>query len=118
MTGVQTCALPIFSCVNGTLNNIPFNYQKDNNSLIVFVNDTFGNLASKSESWDYALFDFKDYTYNKNITESSSTTFSGKFGLPSALTSASLEYNGANYSTRSEERRVGKECRSRWSPYH
>ena len=23
-----------------------------------------------------------------------------------------------NYSVRSEERRVGKECRSRWSPYH
>ena len=22
------------------------------------------------------------------------------------------------YDTRSEERRVGKECRSRWSPYH
>ena len=22
------------------------------------------------------------------------------------------------YITRSEERRVGKECRSRWSPYH
>ena len=24
----------------------------------------------------------------------------------------------ANGCTRSEERRVGKECRSRWSPYH
>ena len=24
----------------------------------------------------------------------------------------------ADYSSRSEERRVGKECRSRWSPYH
>src|SRR5260370_9900586 len=24
----------------------------------------------------------------------------------------------ANYHARSEERRVGKECRSRWSPYH
>ena len=24
----------------------------------------------------------------------------------------------AEISTRSEERRVGKECRSRWSPYH
>ena len=24
----------------------------------------------------------------------------------------------ATYSERSEERRVGKECRSRWSPYH
>ena len=23
-----------------------------------------------------------------------------------------------NYNRRSEERRVGKECRSRWSPYH
>ena len=23
-----------------------------------------------------------------------------------------------NYTQRSEERRVGKECRSRWSPYH
>ena len=25
---------------------------------------------------------------------------------------------GYNYAERSEERRVGKECRSRWSPYH
>ena len=25
---------------------------------------------------------------------------------------------GGNTTNRSEERRVGKECRSRWSPYH
>ena len=25
---------------------------------------------------------------------------------------------GARFGPRSEERRVGKECRSRWSPYH
>ena len=25
---------------------------------------------------------------------------------------------GPNFGMRSEERRVGKECRSRWSPYH
>ena len=25
---------------------------------------------------------------------------------------------GKDYTFRSEERRVGKECRSRWSPYH
>ena len=25
---------------------------------------------------------------------------------------------GSSYRERSEERRVGKECRSRWSPYH
>ena len=27
-------------------------------------------------------------------------------------------YKTADGTTRSEERRVGKECRSRWSPYH
>src|SRR3989449_10415630 len=29
-----------------------------------------------------------------------------------------LEEGGAGEADRSEERRVGKECRSRWSPYH
>ena len=29
-----------------------------------------------------------------------------------------LQQNRDIYETRSEERRVGKECRSRWSPYH
>ena len=28
------------------------------------------------------------------------------------------EVIGPSMTTRSEERRVGKECRSRWSPYH
>src|SRR5688572_33245009 len=28
------------------------------------------------------------------------------------------EIKGKGVDTRSEERRVGKECRSRWSPYH
>ena len=31
-------------------------------------------------------------------------------------TDEDLNYNNDN--SRSEERRVGKECRSRWSPYH
>ena len=37
-------------------------------------------------------------------------------GLPTATVSARV--NALVYTTRSEERRVGKECRSRWSPYH
>src|SRR5256885_7242762 len=32
--------------------------------------------------------------------------------------SASLHFTNAISIERSEERRVGKECRSRWSPYH
>ena len=36
------------------------------------------------------------------------------------LTSYEANYTGTNaiIHGRSEERRVGKECRSRWSPYH
>ena len=29
-----------------------------------------------------------------------------------------MQWAGEEYLFRSEERRVGKECRSRWSPYH
>src|SRR2546422_7233593 len=36
---------------------------------------------------------------------------------PNVITAASLVV-GLVGATRSEERRVGKECRSRWSPYH
>src|SRR2546421_1550369 len=32
--------------------------------------------------------------------------------------SRTMEELGVDYIVRSEERRVGKECRSRWSPYH
>ena len=38
-----------------------------------------------------------------------------KEGLPQV---AKLFRAAAEAETRSEERRVGKECRSRWSPYH
>ena len=37
----------------------------------------------------------------------------GVMGFPMA---GHLSSNG--FDTRSEERRVGKECRSRWTPYH
>ena len=44
-------------------------------------------------------------------------------GLPDVYIVAGAEdhsapYNRTNVLYRSEERRVGKECRSRWSPYH
>src|ERR1041384_7022563 len=38
--------------------------------------------------------------------------------LVAAIDAAHLSIDVAAYSLRSEERRVGKECRSRWSPYH
>ena len=59
-------------------------------------------------------------THVRDITELSgeiagkALTLAGKLGK-AAMTG--LLATGFN-TTRSEERRVGKECRSRWSPYH
>ena len=41
----------------------------------------------------------------------------GSIGLLKAIDKFDLSYD-VQFSTRSEKRRVGKECRSRWSPYH
>ena len=47
----------------------------------------------------------------KQIAESETLLITTKKDVGSQL-------NGLAALTRSEERRVGKECRSRWSPYH
>ena len=39
-------------------------------------------------------------------------------GFEDALTASFGESVTFDFQNRSEERRVGKECRSRWSPYH
>ena len=44
-------------------------------------------------------------------------TFSATAEELETASNAVYERTRASY-TRSEERRVGKECRSRWSPYH
>ena len=46
--------------------------------------------------------------------------FKKKLSLPISTGSRILDMDGnsINVILRSEERRVGKECRSRWSPYH
>src|SRR5258708_14226806 len=42
----------------------------------------------------------------------------GKRHWPVAASECRRRQDGFAATTRSEERRVGKECRSRWSPYH
>src|SRR5256885_13628176 len=46
----------------------------------------------------------------------------GKLPAPSSLANFALRFGSGSplprINARSEERRVGKECRSRWSPYH
>ena len=63
----------------------------------------------------------------KEVLEAMLPFFSEDFGNPSSAYSlgeytksalSNARENIANVLLRSEERRVGKECRSRWSPYH
>src|SRR2546427_301045 len=52
------------------------------------------------------------------MTERSSTVLDEAFGLAIRRWLARTPAERAAVQSRSEERRVGKECRSRWSPYH
>src|SRR3989441_6930143 len=81
VTGVQTCALPIYAQVSQE-------WLQIRDSLVIPVHRRGKSLDEQMESeWIYF----------------------GIHGDPDSCAAAEL---------RSEERRVGKECRSRWSPYH
>src|SRR5260370_10936140 len=90
VTGVQTCALPI-------LNHMAENRRFPIAAMIAFTRDAF--VAAGVPEADAAIV-------AKQFIEADLTGFDahGIFRL-------------APY-VRSEERRVGKGCRSRWSPYH
>ena len=57
------------------------------------------------------------YSESKNERTHRFTHYTEKDGLPDNVIDGILEDDHGNL-WRSEERRVGKECRSRWSPYH
>ena len=61
------------------------------------------------------LVDFNDIKPEGKTTKKKRTRRAGKSSAPAATEAVSAN---ADEVSRSEERRVGKECRSRWSPYH
>ena len=72
------------------------------------------------------LFRFSSFYVNKEAGIRSVADLKGKrIGVPEWAHSAAVYMRGwmhndvgVKLQDRSEERRVGKECRSRWSPYH
>src|SRR2546430_7757020 len=87
VTGVQTCALPIFSQRRPSRSQAVRSHPK----LRMF--------------WRMSLAD------SSNVTN---TPCSSASRMPAARKCVA----NTVLPLRSEERRVGKECRSRWSPYH
>src|SRR5256886_8518907 len=82
VTGVQTCALPIYRLVRLAAR-----------SLRRKTHQTIARITA----------DFEELHFNTSIA---------------ALMELLNELGNTGFAPRSEERRVGKECRSRWSPYH
>ena len=55
---------------------------------------------------------------NRNLILAVALSMAVLFGWQLLVIQPELEKEQAQQALRSEERRVGKECRSRWSPYH
>ena len=115
-----------------------------NTPVVTYTYDTAGNLLKKTRgngtyttiTYDAAsnplhLINYTssggvmseyDYTYDAMNRQSNITTPSGPWAIgydaDGEITSAGTATTPYSYAYRSEERRVGKECRSRWSPYH
>src|SRR3712207_8279171 len=87
--GVQTCALPISSAVDNSTANAK------NHSIASAENISTAN--AKDNSIAHARDNSQANAENN---------------------SDAVAVDNSNADARSEERRVGKECRSRWSPYH
>src|SRR2546426_8425218 len=82
VTGVQTCALPIYLCVIRSMYT-----DRPNHEPSLFMLNSGEKLPGRPSMGSWVTYGLG--TENQNLP-----------------------------GFRSEERRVGKECRSRWSPYH
>ena len=93
MTGVQTCALPIY---------------KDEVGLLYALATTWaGWIQAHRDDWSAVADLPKVNACMKQVVQMDVNYDNGGPHLYLGL-----------MNSRSEERRVGKECRSRWSPYH
>ena len=73
---------------------------------------TLEQLPPKGVKREQAILELGKDEANGELLFQLVNTEKGKYKTAAQKALAHLEY------ARSEERRVGKECRSRWSPYH
>src|SRR3712207_7102162 len=115
VTGVQTCALPISAAAHNDV------------GLLRAESQDFKGAAEQfrlAERWNPRLegvnFNLGLAAYKAELFKDAVAPLERELAArPSNMQARQLL--GMSYfvaSDRSEERRVGKECRSRWSPYH
>ena len=97
--------------------NTPFSHTNHTIAAWVYANDTanikqiFDNRDGSNDGLRLSSRANESLRYSVNATTlTSASSFADEWVFITAT------YDGTT--ARSEERRVGKECRSRWSPYH
>ena len=77
---------------------------------------TFKHISSKNADYSaaeaYLTFEHDEFTMKPTLNEK------GRLIPRQNYRISTLNCGDEDFAIRSEERRVGKECRSRWSPYH
>ena len=79
---------------------------------------SFGGISRKSAVFDQAKLEWVNGEHIKNHSSEELLKFVTDYLLNANLIREEELEEKHDYLIRSEERRVGKECRSRWSPYH
>ena len=78
--------------------------------LTILIYSLFPFLSTVSAQWIAQKTSHSNTLYCVKFNDENNGLISGS-GVLARTTNGGLDW-------RSEERRVGKECRSRWSPYH
>ena len=92
------------------------------NAEEISTSDTFNSYIQKLEEHPFYVKTLVEGTIKNvnlpNATSIGDSAFSSCSGLTSVSFPNATSIGTYAFQSRSEERRVGKECRSRWSPYH
>ena len=98
--------------------------NKVSSNLVLFVDEKFNTnglkkyISNPEFSYISDLLKNSDLKKDLLVFEMSSKKTIYLVSIKKDITTSDVEALGAKFHGRSEERRVGKECRSRWSPYH
>ena len=100
------------------------NREELTEALFELLKDKLGVQTKKAFAERFRLKDYFDVCYQGWIEAKMMRPSAAKITtttihrLPAMVVETTEQVNGNKVVLRSEERRVGKECRSRWSPYH
>ena len=131
MTGVQTCALPILQAALGLSQMTRLDkFVKRRHDIVTQYDDLLSGLPVSPQHHPAECYSAThlyvirlkskvlEKTHKQVFNELRESGIGVNLHYIPIHTQPYYQKLGFNTGDRSEERRVGKECRSRWSPYH